>query len=82
MSYLTNIGVDLDFLEGSNDISSDPMEDLINEAFCHHGSSLPEISKHMAAPISRWEIDWNRPLPKELHAYWETLGVSKACSRL
>ena len=39
-SYLESTGVDLDFLENSNDMSLDPMEDLINEAFYHPTTSL------------------------------------------
>jgi hypothetical protein len=73
MPYLTSIGVDLDFLGESNDMSSDPMKDLIDEAFCHPTFLFP---KYKAAPISRWEIDWSRPLPKVTCAYWETMQVS------
>ena len=68
------IGVNPDFLEDPNDISSDPMNDLIDGAFCHPTLSY-KIPKPMAA-ISRWEIDWSIPLPKELHAYWEMMHVS------
>lgn len=73
MPYLASIGVDLDFLGDSNDVSSDPMKDLIDEAFCHHTSPF---FKYQAAPVSRWEIDWSRPLPKVTCTYWEMMQVS------
>jgi hypothetical protein len=79
--YLTSIGVKLDFLEGSNNLSSDPMRDLIDDAFCH---PTPSYSRYRAGPISTWEIDWNRPLPQVTHAYWEMMCVSwtRVCSCL
>ena len=75
MSYLKSIGAGLDFLDNLNDMSPDPMNDLINEAF-YHPISLSPIPKCRAAPISTWEIDWNRPLPETAHAYWEVMHVS------
>ena len=77
MPYLTSIGVDLDFLEDPNDVSPDPMNDLIDEAF-DHPISLSLIPMDRATPISRWEIDWSRPLPKTTHAYWEMIHVSSS----
>ncbi|KAF9784077.1 hypothetical protein BJ322DRAFT_1068507 [Thelephora terrestris] len=70
LPYLASIGVELDFLGGSNDMSSDPMKDLIDEAFFHPPSLL---SKYRTAPTSTWEIDWSRPLPKVTLAYWEMM---------
>jgi hypothetical protein len=42
MSYLESIGAGLDFLDDLNDMSPDPMNDLIDEAF-HHPISLSPI---------------------------------------
>jgi hypothetical protein len=39
MSYLESIGAGLDFLDDLNDMSPDPMNDLIDEAY-HHPISL------------------------------------------
>ena len=74
-AYLTRIGVNLDFLENSDDVSPNPMDDLINEAF-QHPTSLSPIYKYRAGPITTWEIDWSRPLPGTTQAYWEMMRVS------
>ncbi|KAF9646198.1 hypothetical protein BDM02DRAFT_278900 [Thelephora ganbajun] len=76
MPYLTSIGAEIDFPEDSNDMSPDPMNDLIDEAF-HHPTSLSSIHKDRAAPISTWEIDWSRPPPQVIHAYWEVMHCTR-----
>ena len=73
--YLESIGAGLDFLDILGDMSPDPMNDLINEAF-HYPISPSSIHNDRVAPISRWEIDWSRPLPKTTRAYWEMMRVS------
>ena len=75
MSYLTSIGADLDFLEDLDDMSQDPMNDLIDEAF-RHPISISPILKDRTIPTSTWAIDWSRPLPSTTHAYWEMMHVS------
>jgi hypothetical protein len=70
-----SIGVDLDFLKNSNDISSDPMKDLIDQAFCR-ATSIPTIPERMGATTLRWEIDWRSPLPERIYPYWEMVQVS------
>jgi len=75
MSYLTSIGADLDFLEDLDDMSQDPMNDLIDEAF-RHPISISPILKDRNIPTSTWAIDWSRPLPATTHAYWEMMHVS------
>lgn len=74
VSYLASIGVNLDLLLGdSNKVSSDPMNDLIDEAFCRPASLY---LRYKAGPFSTWEVDWDRPLPQVTHGYWNMMRVS------
>lgn len=70
--YLVSIGVNPNFLRSSNEVSPDPMRDLIEEAF-YSPFSPSLIFNRRAGPISTWEIDWSRPLPRVTRTYWEMM---------